>query len=150
MYLDSLILTRKPPEVQIAERRVVLGEVFDGVHLVEEFPTKLEFGVYMELGFEPQEHGEHEVRVVGELVAEALKEERTLFHRDDVYIWEPDSDWWLPRLRAFPFEAQWELEDEADFQLLVYGRPPDGDSEFLGDKPILIRRCVVPDGPGDL
>lgn len=137
MYVDSFILTVAPPQVDAGFRRVVLGEVSDGFFTVRELPARIEFGVYLEIGFEEDENGIFEVEVAAAVYAAGGVQESTL-HRDKLDVAPAGDDWWVPRFRALPFSVTLDITTEVDLMLTVFI-----DGEFMADKPVLVRRLDV-------
>ena len=134
MHLD-FILTRDPPVVDVAQRRVQLGELSDGIFICP--PTEFAFGGLIELSFEPDECGEFDIRAVARIGG--------THEESDLFLWplvmpDPDVDWERPRSRSFPFEMTLSASGDLDLIIALYC-----DDVFLGDRVVLVRHVVVPD-----
>ena len=141
-FLDAFVITRGP--IRVDGDRIVLGEVAEGFFIVEEFPQEIEFSIYLQIGFEPEEWGEHVVRIelcILHGAPLALLQEREL------RIPEPGDDWLLPSIQPVILPFRGSATFETGFDIVVYV-----DDEEIGSKGVIVvRRSRIPDSlSGDL
>ena len=141
MYVDSFVITVEPPEVDPAQRRIVLGEVSDGYFVIEQFPQTLSFGIYLELGFDEGEAGDFEVRLCVE--AQIPGNPVQTLHVETVSVAEPSEGWWAPRVVPMALEAKVFAAGEFDALLFV-----EVDGEDRGIKALFFRAHPAAGAPG--
>jgi hypothetical protein len=66
----SILLTEEEPTVDTAARIVDLGRHHDGIFVVESYPTEISSGGVVEVRYENDETGVHEIAVVGIIAGE--------------------------------------------------------------------------------
>jgi hypothetical protein len=124
--------------------RIILGEISEGIFIVEDFPEEIKFTIFLQIGFEPEDFGEHTLRVElcvlgGPRLADIVPD-RTF------YVAEPSDDWLLPVFKPVVVPFSHTANFNAGFDIVVFV-----DDEELGSKGIIIvEKSHIPDDLGEV
>jgi hypothetical protein len=125
----NLVLTSAPPTVGNPGGEVLLGELHRGIFLVTAYPAWLDFGGIVEVTFEPEDLGVHEVELAGTVVGTT---ESHVLANWPLEIPPAESGWLAPRTWSFPVPIEFGVYGDVDMAL-----------EIRVDRASLARRCIL-------
>src|SRR5437870_655847 len=128
MYAN-FILTQGLPEVANPGGELVLGELSTGIFLVSAYPAWLTFGGVVEVSFDPDEAGNHEVELVGTVVGTT---ESHVLSNWPIEIPPAEPGWEAPLTRTLTFPAEMAVSGDVELAL-----------DVLVDREWLTSRCVL-------
>lgn len=131
LELVALLLTEfKPVETEPDLYR--LGDSPTGDFVVNVYPALIDFGLLLDIGFNEEDHGHHEIDVVLDLPDDGLT---SPVLRHTFELPPCDEDWWGLRIKRLVTNGNFGAAGPMDAHLDV-----ECDGVYLGGRPLRVRQ----------